>query len=45
MVKLFVGNLARVEGSAVVTNRDLKPLFEKYGDVTECVVFENKGFG
>jgi RNA recognition motif-containing protein len=44
MVKIFIGNLAQ-EGAVVATDRDLKPLFELYGTVTECVVMENKGFG
>ena len=45
MVKIFIGNLARDDGSVVITGRDLKPLFGDYGSVTECVVLETKGYG
>ena len=46
MVKIFIGNLARgEEGGLAVTNRDLRPLFELYGTVTECVVIANQGYG
>jgi len=45
MVKIFIGNLARDDGAAVITGRDLKPLFDDYGTVTECVVLETKGYG
>ena len=31
--KIFVGNLG---GDGKITNEDLRPLFEKYGKVTEC---------
>jgi len=41
MVKLFVGNL---EEGGVVTNEDIKPLFETYGVVTECEVIKNHGY-
>lgn len=40
MVKLFVGNLQ--EGS--ISSDDLKPLFESYGNVTECEVIKNYAF-
>eukprot|EP00092_Neocalanus_flemingeri_P033810 GFUD01036763.1.p1 GENE.GFUD01036763.1~~GFUD01036763.1.p1 ORF type:complete len:791 (+),score=219.99 GFUD01036763.1:51-2423(+) len=45
MVKIFIGNLANEQGSAVVNSRDIKPLFESYGTVTECEVMGNQGFG
>jgi len=46
MVKIFIGNLARgEEGGLAVTNRDLRPLFELYGTVTECEVMSDQGYG
>ena len=44
MVKIFIGNLAR-DDAVVITDRDLKPLFDDYGTVTACVVLETKGYG
>jgi len=41
MVKLFIGNLP---GGEVVSNDDIRPLFEPYGTVTECEVIRNYGF-
>ena len=43
MVKIIIENLSF--GTAIVTIRDLKPLFELYGTVTECEVMENQGYG
>ena len=43
MVGIFIGNLAK-GGVAVVTESDLKPLFELYGTV-EKVQIKTKGFG
>ena len=40
MVKLFIGNLP--DGN-LVTNDDVRPLFEKYGVVSECEVIRNYG--
>jgi len=45
MVKIFIGNLGTREGVAAITARDLKPLFDTYGTVTECVVKENTAYG
>ena len=45
MVKIFIGNLAKDDGAVVISGRDLKPLFDNYGIVTECVVLETKGYG
>ena len=45
MVKIFIGNLAKDDGAVVISGRDLKPLFDNYGTVTECVVLETKGYG
>ena len=42
MVGIFIGNLAK-GGVAVVTESDLKPLFELYGTV-EKVQIKTKGF-
>jgi len=41
MVKIFVGNLP---DGGLVTNDDLRPLFEAHGTVTECEVIKNYGF-
>jgi len=41
MVKIFIGNLP--DGN-VVTNDDIRPLFEKFGTVSECEVIRNYGF-
>jgi len=41
MVKIFIGNLP--DGN-LVTNDDIRPLFEKYGTVSECEVIRNYGF-
>ena len=38
-VKIFIGNL----GSGT-SGEDLRPLFERYGQVTECDVIRNYGF-
>ena len=43
MVGIFIGNLVK-GGVAVVTESDLKPLFELYGTV-EKVQIKTKGFG
>ena len=43
MVKIIIENLSF--GTAIVTIRDLKPLFELYGTVTECEVMDNQGYG
>ena len=45
MVKIFIGNLSTGESGAAITARDLKPLFDTYGNVTECVVNENRDYG
>ena len=45
MVKIFIGNLSTGESVAAITARDLKPLFELYGTVTECVVLDDQCFG
>ena len=38
-VKIFIGNL-----SSDTTGDDLRPLFERYGRVSECDVVRNYGF-
>jgi len=38
-VKIFVGNL-----SSDTTVEDIQPMFESYGQVTECDVLRNFGF-
>ena len=38
-VKIFIGNL-----NEDTTGNDLRPLFERYGRVTECDVVRNYGF-
>ena len=38
-VKIFIGNL-----NENTTGNDLRPLFERYGRVTECDVVRNYGF-
>lgn len=38
-VKIFLGNL-----SSKTTAEQLRPLFEKYGEVVECDVLKNFGF-
>ena len=38
-VKIFIGNL-----SSDTTGDDLRPLFERYGRVSECDVIRNYGF-
>lgn len=38
LMKLYVGNLG--DGGAV-TSGDLRTLFEKYGEVTECECIKN----
>ena len=40
MVKLFIGNLP--DGN-MVTNDDVRPLFEAIGPVSECEVIRNYG--
>ena len=46
MVKMFTRTPARgEEGGLAVTNRDLRPLFELYGTVTECEVMSDQGYG
>ena len=40
MVKLFIGNLPDGE---MVSNDDVRPLFEARGTVTECEVIRNYG--
>ena len=42
MVKIFVGNL--VQGG-LVSNEDVRPLFEAHGTVTECEVIKQHGYG
>jgi len=41
MVKIFVGNLP---DGGLVTNDDIRPLFEAFGLVTECEIIKNFGF-
>jgi len=41
MVKLFIGNLP---DGFLVSNEDVRPLFEAYGTVSECEVIRNYGF-
>ena len=41
MVKIFIGNLP--DGN-LITNDDLRPLFEEHGRVTECEVIKNYGY-
>jgi len=43
MVKIFIGNLAK-RGVSVVTEKNLRPLFEFYGAVNECKVIQT-GYG
>ena len=40
MVKIFIGNLP--DGN-LVSSDDVRPLFEKFGTVTECEVIRNYG--
>ena len=40
MVKIFVGNLAN---GGLVTNDDIRPLFEAFGLVTECEIIKDFG--
>ena len=41
MVKLFIGNLP--DGN-IVSNDDIRPLFEAHGSVSECEVIKNYGY-
>ena len=41
MVKLFIGNLP--DGN-LVSNDDIRPLFEAHGAVSECEVIKNYGY-
>lgn len=41
MVKLFIGNLP--DGN-IVSNDDIRPLFEAHGAVSECEVIKNYGY-
>ena len=40
MVKIFIGNLP---DGMLVTNDDVRPLFEAHGIVTECEIIKNYG--
>jgi len=41
MVKIFIGNLP---DGGLVSNEDVRPLFETFGAVTECEIIKNYGF-